>query len=215
MSVRKSFRAAATALALTGGAAAAFAQPAPIGVEAPESASPAVRRAAAWALATEDHGGRPFAIVDKVRARVFVFSPSGKLRGEAPVLVGLARGDESAPWIGERALSEIRPDERTTPAGRFPARLGRNLAGKEVLWVDYDTAVSLHPVINTVPSERRLQRLATPTAADNRISYGCINVPVAFFRDVVRPAFSGRGGMVYVLPEERPLWAVLPGLRRG
>jgi hypothetical protein len=75
--------------------------------------------------------------------------------------------------------------------------------------------VSLHPVINTVPSERRLQRLATPTAADNRISYGCINVPVAFFRDVVRPAFSGRGGMVYVLPEERPLWAVLPGLRRG
>ena len=46
--------------------------------------------------------------------------------------------------------------------------------------------------------------LASPTAADNRISYGCINVPVKFYEDVVSPAFKGTYGIVYVLPETRP-----------
>jgi len=35
-------------------------------------------------------------------------------------------------------------------------------------------------------------------------------VPVAFYETVVRPAFLGGGGIVYILPEERPLHAVFP-----
>src|SRR5471032_2029500 len=97
----------------------------------------------------------------------------------------------------------MRPEERTTTAGRFVAALGRNFGGKEILWVDYDSAISLHPVVTTKPEERRLQRLATPTPLDNRISYGCINVPAKFFDNVVRPAFTGTNGIVYVLPETR------------
>jgi hypothetical protein len=61
----------------------------------------------------------------------------------------------------------------------------------------------MHPVITTKPEERRAQRLATPTPLDNRISYGCINVPAKFFENVVRPVFSGTNGIVYVLPETR------------
>jgi hypothetical protein len=45
--------------------------------------------------------------------------------------------------------------------------------------------------------------LASATPLDNRISYGCINVPVAFFKEVVHRAFTGTHGIVYVLPEVR------------
>jgi hypothetical protein len=168
-----------------------------------ERASHEARHVADWVVDSGDNRSLPFAIVDKTDAKVFVFDADGRLRGAAPALLGLARGDDAVPGIGDRALSSIRPEERTTPAGRFVAALGRNFRGKEILWVDYDGAVSMHPVVSTSPKERRLERLATPTPLDNRISYGCINVPAKFFGNVVRPAFTGTNGIVYVLPETR------------
>jgi len=63
------------------------------------------------------------------------------------------------------------------------------------------TAVSLHPVINADQKERRLERLASVTPLDNRISYGCINVPPEFFKNVIHQVFRGTNGIVYVLPE--------------
>ena len=173
-----------------------------------EHASDAARHVADWIVDSGDNHGLPFAIVDKTDAKVFVFDAEGRLDGAAPALLGLARGDDAVPGIGNRPLSTIRPEERTTPAGRFVAALDRNLHGKEILWVDYDDAISMHPVITTNPKERRAQRLATPTPLDNRISYGCINVPPKFFENVVRPAFTGTNGVVYVLPETKPARAV-------
>lgn len=67
--------------------------------------------------------------------------------------------------------------------------------------MDYDNAISTHPVIKGTPKERRAERLASPTPLDNRISYGCINVPMTFFENVAHPAFTGTHGIVYVLPE--------------
>ena len=154
-----------------------------------------------WVADSGDNQGLPFAIVDKVDAKVFVFYPDGRLRGTAPCLLGLAKGDDSAPGIGNKKLSAIRPEDRTTPAGRFVASIGYNAHGRDVLWVSYDLAVSMHRVVSTKPSERRLERLATPTPLDNRISFGCINVPVKFFNDVISPTFTGTRGIVYVLPE--------------
>jgi hypothetical protein len=167
-----------------------------------------VRQLADWILDSNNNRGLPFLIVDKKHALAFAFHANGLLRGMAPVLLGLAIGDDSVPGIGQRKLSAIRPSERTTPAGRFVAALDRNLHGVEILWVDYDAAISLHRVITTVPKERRLQRLASPTSLDNRISYGCINVPVEFFDHVVGPAFKGTNGIVYVLPETRSAYDV-------
>ena len=71
--------------------------------------------------------------------------------------------------------------------------------------MNYDDAVSLHRVITTNPKERRLERLATPTPLDNRISFGCINVPAKFYDSVVSPAFTGTYGIVYVLPDTRSI----------
>jgi hypothetical protein len=62
--------------------------------------------------------------------------------------------------------------------------------------------------------EQRLKRLKSPTAADNRITYGCINVPAAFYAQAVRPLFKETGGVVYILPDTKPLKEVfnsLPG----
>ena len=168
-----------------------------------EAPSTEARQTADWVLDVRDHAGLPFMIVDKVQARVFVFDGEGKLLGAAPVLVGLAPGDASVPGIGQRAVASIRPQERTTPAGRFAASLERSLHGDEILWVDYDAGIALHPVI-AVAKERRLQRLASAVASEHRITYGCINVPAIFFRTVVAPLFRGSAGVVYVLPEQRP-----------
>lgn len=168
-------------------------------------ASSATRQVTAWVLETADNQGLPFLIVDKINARVFAFDREGQLLGAAPVLLGLARGDISPPGIGDRPLSAITPGERITPAGRFLASMGENLGGKDILWIDYDSALSLHPVITTRAADRRLQRLATAAAEDNRISYGCVNVPVEFYEGTVQPAFNGTTGVVYILPESRTL----------
>ncbi len=179
-------------------------------------AAPATRQLIQWVRATLDNQQLPFIVVDKARARAFAFDASGALRASAPVLMGAARGDHSVPGIGDRPIASIQPEARTTPAGRFEAELGHNAQGEEVLWVDYEAAVSLHRVRATQPAERRLQRLASATPEDNRISYGCINVPRVFYEQVVQPLVGRFGGraIVYVLPEVLPVSTVFPQLGR-
>lgn len=143
-----------------------------------------------------------------------MFDGTGNVLASTPVLLGLAVGDHTVPGIGDRPLSDIKPSERTTPAGRFELRAGRNADGEDVLWVDYDAAVSLHRVRPGSPGDRRLHRLLTPTVADNRISYGCINVPIAFYNRHLHPRFARQGGVAYLLPEKRALADVFPGAGR-
>lgn len=177
-----------------------------------EKASSNAREVVNWVLGSQDHQGMPFVVVDKTQARVFVFNPQGRLQGAAPVLVGLTRGDEGVPGIGDRPLSLIQPFERTTPAGRFSASLDKNVWGHAILWVDYEQGISLHPVRSVDPKERRLERLASSTAADHRISYGCINVPHSFWNQVVQPQFQNTMGVVYVLPDTKPLQSIFKGM---
>lgn len=168
----------------------------------PSSAvAPEVAQLVKLAVTSHDNRGQAFAVVDKRNARVHVFSPDGTLRGTSPVLLGLAKGDDSVPGIGERPMAQIRPHERTTPAGRFASEPGVNASGEDIVWVDYDAAVSMHRVRTTNKADRRLERLASPTIADNRISYGCINVPAAFYDGYVKPALGSTRGVVYVMPE--------------
>jgi hypothetical protein len=155
--------------------------------------------------ATKNNQKRAFVIVDKKDARVYVFAPDGKLKESAPALMGSARGDDSFPGIGDKPLSQVRPEEKTTPAGRFVAEPGRNTNNEDIVWVDYDAAVSMHRIRPLVAKERRLERLATLTTDDNRISFGCINLPVTFYEDVLSPTVQKQGAVVYVLPEVKTL----------
>ena len=169
-----------------------------------ERASREAHLIADWIVDSADNLGLPFVVLDKIDAKIFVFDAGGRIQGAAPALLGSARGDDTVPGIGDREYADMPPETRTTPAGRFVAALGQDSHGEDILWVDYDAAVAIHRVITTKPEERRLERLATPTPLDNRISYGCINVPARFYEKVVSPAFTGTDGIVYVLPETRP-----------
>jgi hypothetical protein len=166
-----------------------------------EAASPEVRYVAGWVARTGDNEGMPYVIVDKLNATVFVLDALGHLDGSAPALLGLAKGVGAVAGHGDRTMAQIGPGERSTPAGRFIASPGRDLHGQDILWIDYDNAIALHRVVEGTPAEHRAQRLQSPTADDNRISYGCINVPVGFYDTVVHPAFAATSGVVYILPE--------------
>ena len=166
------------------------------------------RSFADWVATSNDAGRSAFLIVDKKDAKLYVFGPDAKLVSASPILLGLAKGDESEPGIGSRPLDQLRPEERTTPAGRFIGQRGHDARGEDVVWVDYESAVAIHRVLTTNPAERRLQRLATPTNADKRISSGCINVPVVFYETYVRPIFANHRAIVYVLPEIKSLQQV-------
>ncbi len=173
--------------------------------------SPDARSVADWVAASNSNVGMGFFIVDKRLARLHVFDAGARLLASSPILLGAARGDDSVVGIGNRPLADVRPEERTTPAGRFVSERGRNSLGDDVIWVDYDAAVSMHRVRTTSVDEHRLQRLASSTLDDRRISWGCINVPVAFFDTFVWPMFDGRRAVVYVLPEVKSLREVFVG----
>ncbi|MDB5397502.1 MAG: L,D-transpeptidase [Rhodospirillales bacterium] len=155
-------------------------------------------------MASDDNKGLPFLIIDKIQAKVFVFNSAGQLRGATVALLGKAHGDDTVPGIGSRKLSTIRPEERTTPAGRFVAALGHDFQ-QDILWIDYDASISLHRVIKGAPGDHRLQRLASASPLDRRISYGCVNVPVKFYDDVVVETLTDTTGIVYILPEIRTI----------
>jgi len=164
-----------------------------------------VIRVTNWVVGTRDNGELPFMVIDKVGAEVFLFDANGEFIGKTPALLGSTPGDESSPGVGDRELSEISPEERTTPAGRFVANFGYARGHERVLWVDYATSISLHAVVTSNKKEQRLKRLKSPTPEDNRITYGCINVPREFYTKVVRPLFKDTAGVVYILPETKPL----------
>ena len=109
------------------------------------------------------------------------------------------------PASASKPLAQVRPGERTTPAGRFVGEHGRNLNGQDIIWVDYDAAVSMHRVKDVHRSDRREQRLRSRSIADNRISYGCINIPKAFYEQVLLGVVGRAQPVVYLLPETRPV----------
>lgn len=174
-----------------------------------QDVSDTVIELAGWIVATNDSQGYPFAIMDKAAAQVLVFGGDGRLRGAAPGLFGSGIGDHTAPGIAGLALREIPGRDRTTPAGRFVGGYGPSIDAGRVLWVDYDSAVSIHPTATGVPAEKRAERLASESPDDNRITHGCINVSPGFYELVVQPTFE-RGGAFYILPETDSLAETFP-----
>jgi hypothetical protein len=166
-------------------------------------------------VATRDHAGRPFAVVDKKGGRLHVFHADGTPAGSTPALLGAARGDDSAPGVGALRPEQIPPHQRTTPAGRFASQPGRNHEREHIVWVDYATAIAIHRLRPGASYAPRAARLASGGSDDNRVSYGCVVVPEAFYDAVVRPVLGQGPGVVYVLPETQPAERVFAGLAAG
>jgi hypothetical protein len=174
-----------------------------------QSVSETVIELAGWVVASKDNQGYPFAVMDKAAAQVLIFGGDGKLRGAAPALFGSAIGDHSAPGVAKLALSAIPGHDRTTPAGRFIGGYGPSDDAGRVLWVDYDSAVSMHPLPPGSPKEKRAERLASPTPDDNRVTHGCINVSPAFYEQIVQSTFE-KGGVFYILPDKDSIAKTFP-----
>ena len=174
-----------------------------------QKVSDTVIELAGWVVGAKDSQGYPFAVIDKAAAQILVFGGDGRLRGAAPGLFGSAIGDHTAPGVAGLALREIPGRDRTTPAGRFVGGFGPSIDAGRVLWVDYDSSVSIHPTATGVPAERRAERLASPTPDDNRVTHGCINVSPEFYEAIIRPTFE-KGGVFYILPDAEPIAETFP-----
>jgi hypothetical protein len=161
-----------------------------------------------WIHEKGDDHGRPFVIVDKKAARIFVFAAGGALVGSSPTILGLSRGDIPVPGAGQKDPSRLLPYERKTPAGRFESVPGKNLHGEAVVWVDYDTGIAIHRVRPGASQQQRLRSLTDTDVGERRLSLGCVVVPEPFFLAVVNPVMGHGHGMVYVLPEDGPVQAM-------
>lgn len=204
--------------------AAALALIAPVlaSAQTPDTSDPAMvppmseggGRVADWVAGAKDNHGLPYAIVDKPSATLTLYNARGKQIAHVPALIGIAPGDDASPGIGAKKLAEIGPAEKTTPAGRYLAKFGVPFRGERVLWVDYATSVAIHSIPgDAAKSEKRRDRMLSPTPDDNRITFGCINVPRAFYANILRPLFQRKGGYVYITPDVTPIEAVFPRLR--
>ncbi len=169
------------------------------------NASDDVKQALQWVMDSTDNSRLPFAIVDKKAARIFVFEADGQFHGASPALLGLAPGDGGLVSLVNRPVTSLTADERTTPAGRFASEPGHNLNGEAIVWIDYAAKLAIHRLRPAVPGERRAERLASATVDDNRISFGCVVVPVSFYESVIASTLGKRHGVVYVLPETQKL----------
>ena len=171
------------------------------------------RSVVAWVQRSGDAHGRPYAVVDKRSAHIYVFHADGRLAGHSPALLGSAPGDHIAPGVGAHAQTgHVPANERTTPAGRFEATPGENSSGERVVWVDYDSAFAIHRLRPGFAYQARSGRLAATQAAAKRVSWGCVVVPVPFYLQVVERVLGASRSVVYVLPETRTVQGFMRAL---
>lgn len=163
--------------------------------------------AAEWVRSTNDNRDRPYAIVDKLDARIYVYDAQGRLVGVSAVLLGQTPGDSAVP-LDNRHPYSLPLEERTTPAGRFDSQPGHNDKGDAVVWIDHSAALAIHRLRPAPAVQRREARLESPTPHDNRISLGCVIVPGAFYDGVIAPTLGRGRSVVYVLPESSPVRAM-------
>lgn len=175
--------------------------------EAAEAMSPAAR--ATYERFMLDNKGIPFIIADKPTGQIFLFKADGELIKFFPALYGKAAGDVLSHPIGQQMtgqeIDQTLDNEKITPAGDYTAvlRPEKNF-GLALFFQDAQGnrgSMAIHQVYTGDIKERRLERLASADATDNKVSYGCINVGVDNWNNYIVPNYSG-GARVGVVPDE-------------
>jgi hypothetical protein len=145
--------------------------------------------------------GKWFMVADKPNGMLHIFKEDGSHALSDPTLYGKDTGDVM------EAVSSLKGGAKVTPAGKFTlkARPSTYAGGQELILVeskDYTGYIAIHAADTSDASENRLGRLDTPTAADNRVSYGCINTKHDTFINEIAPNIANLdGGMVFVVPD--------------
>ena len=187
-------------------AAQASRQPQPAVAAAGAALPQGAVQLARWVIDSGDHNGLPFGIVDKRSATIMLYNARGTFVGASVVLLGQTLGDASVAGVGERTQhQDLRPEDLTTPAGRFESEPGRNTSGEAIVWIDYGSALAIHRLRPGASRQQRAERLASSDARRRRVSAGCVVVPEAFYDAVVAPVLGRSRGLVYVMPESGAL----------
>jgi hypothetical protein len=145
--------------------------------------------------------GKWFMVADKPNGMLHIFKEDGSHALSDPTLYGKDKGDVLD------AVSSLDGGPKITPAGKFtmkesPAAYAGGTSLILMESKDYTGYIAVHAADTSTPSENRLGRLATPSAEDNRISYGCINTKHDTFINEIKPNISKLdGGMMFILPE--------------
>ena len=163
-----------------------------------------VRVVANWVLQNTDNKGLPFSVADKQGGTVYFFDSKGNLTIKTPALFGKMIGDYTSDEILAKDTDKISDKEKITPAGRFETYNKTSTTGNGVVAiyrVGAYTDLAFHKVYLKQPKERRLDRLASKTGADNRISHGCINLPTEVAKKII--PLMGGGSVTYILPETK------------
>lgn len=162
-----------------------------------------------WVHSRRDNRDRAFGIVDKREGKIYIFDRKGRLAGTSPALVGKSAGDVDAPGVGHLEVSQLTTEQRRTPAGRFNSLPAAGRAA-QIIWFDYDAGLAIHQLTSDSTYVPRMSRLQSSNLAERRITAGCVAVPVEFFAKVVRPVLGARAGVVYVLPDTKPINDLFP-----
>lgn len=145
--------------------------------------------------------GKWFMVADKPNGMLHIFKEDGSHALSDATLYGKDKGDVLD------AVSSLEGGPKITPAGKFTMKESpADYAGGTSLILmeskDYTGYIAVHAADTSTPSENRLGRLASATAEDNRISYGCINTKHDTFINEIKPNISKLdGGMMFILPE--------------
>ena len=186
--IKKNVAAVSMALAITTGTT--FATP----TEA-NAATPTETAVVQNIVEQNDNQGKQFIVADKQAGTLTMYTASGQQITSTPALFGKTEGDSVS--------------SKNTPSGRFETKQANvrteGYGGSaQVLTQNGQnlqlggSSYAIHRVYTKYASENRQGRLDTPTASDNRISHGCINVPVDFYDTYLD---SDQDTVVYVMPE--------------
>lgn len=159
---------------------------------------------------TAKASGKGFVIADKPNGMIHFFNADGSLLVQDSALYGKDLGDvfEGHSFMGGKKI---------TPAGKFTLQVtpseyegGYELALKEAAGRG-NAYIAVHSVYLGDAAERRAERLGAVSAAEKRISYGCINTKKETFVKSVLPRISDfDGGMLFVMPDKQTAESMFP-----
>jgi hypothetical protein len=152
----------------------------------------------------ESNPPRIFLVADKQAGKIYYYDKEAGGAVSAPALYGKLTSDI---YDNEYYDSKQSPPSYITPTGVFKlrkymtAQLSTPLESMQVYVPGKEVVLAIHRVYRKSPGQRRLDRLASPTPTDNKISNGCINVPDDFYNKYIENIPTGT--LLYVLPETR------------
>ncbi|MBD5401427.1 L,D-transpeptidase family protein [bacterium] len=158
-----------------------------------------------------------YGIVDKKTCKLNIYDKNGNVVKSFPVGVGKTKGDKLQAYYAAqddkgKALKE---QYRYTTPGEFTldeyASYGNKnyISNKDnkhkvmALKGDNRGVSSGQTCIHMIPNNRseRVSALDSETTADNRVSYGCVNLREDDYDEMAK--YLGEGNKIYILPEEK------------